>query len=80
MEKAVLIHILTEEEIKKYLDHEIHLYSGYIELLSLKQILKIGLSILPLIYPNTITDGSSIIGKTFEFLAKRAAKKGLTIF
>jgi hypothetical protein len=79
MEKATLKNLLTIEEITKYLPSD-YTINDFIENHSLSNLLKIGTAILPLIYPNTITDGSSIIGKTFEFLAKRAAEKGFTIF
>lgn len=80
MKKATLQDLLSEEEIKKYFQFDAQNYYSNIELISVLNLFNIGKAILPLIYPNSITDGSSIIGKTFEFLVQRAAEKGFTIF
>ena len=80
MHLATLKDILTKEELEKYNLHTESFSGSAISYLSLNDLLRTGILILPLLYPNSITDGSSIIAKTFDFLAERANEKGFRIF
>jgi hypothetical protein len=72
--------LLTEKEIAhcfgKY-DTDLTFYN--IEVLSVQNLYKICTLIMPLSFPNGITDGNTIIAAGWNFLTQRAIEKNVTL-
>lgn len=77
---ATLKDLLTPQEIEKCFGrYDIDYTQHNLETYSVKHLQKICTLITPLVFPNGVTDGNTIIAAGWNFLTQRAIKRNLTL-